>query len=169
MVLFEAAVDAMDKASLANSLVTLASQNTLESQNILEHQLGQPVAKPDNLTKAALKDVHQERIDFTDDGPPSLCHTFTKEYFHSEQRPQVFWAKLCIPLPPNPPDPFEALYDCLVEVIRALANKDNHFAVFPHNLSECNEPNDLLPAINNLDLILDDILECHFFSKDKNP
>jgi len=42
---------AMDEASLANSFVTSASQNTSD------HQLGQPATKPIDPTKVVLQDV----------------------------------------------------------------------------------------------------------------
>jgi len=41
----------MDEASLANSFVTSASQNTSD------HQLGQPATKPIDPTKVVLQDV----------------------------------------------------------------------------------------------------------------
>jgi len=73
---FEAAVDVMDKASLTNSSLMLTSQKSTE------HQLGQLAVKPDNPTEAAFKDVCQETIVFTNDGPPSLHCTFNENYPH---------------------------------------------------------------------------------------
>jgi len=71
----------------------------------------------------------------------------------------VFWANLCIPLPPNPPDQFEALFDCLVEFVVAMVEEDDHFVVFPYHLSDYNDPEDLLLPINDLDMVPDDISE----------
>jgi len=64
---FEAEVNVIDEMSLSNS-----SSLTTPSQMSAKHQLGQMVAKPDDPQAAALNDVCQETVDFTDDGPPSL-------------------------------------------------------------------------------------------------
>jgi len=75
---------------------------------------------------------------------------------------------LCIPLPPNPADPFEVLYDCLVEFVAAMTDKDNKFAVFPYHLSSYKDMDNLPPPIYDPDLIPDDIDEwCRYFSDAK--
>jgi len=133
---------------------------TTPSKMSAEHQLGQMVAKPNDPQAVALNDVHQETVDFTDDGPPSLQWPLTEEYFCLECRPHVFWVNsICIPLPPNPPDLFEALFDCLVEFVAAMVEEDDCFVVLPYHLSNYEDPEDLPPPINDQDSVPDDIDE----------
>jgi len=122
---FKAAVNEMDETSPSNSPAMTTSPKSDS------HQLGQLVAHPDNPKEAALKDVHQETVDFTDDDPPLPCQPLMEEFFQMDCQSHVFWANLCLPLPPNPADPFEALFHCLVKFVVAMTDKDNHFAVSP--------------------------------------
>jgi len=64
--LFKAVVDVMDEMSPPNS------STATTSQNLSDHQLSHLVAKPDDPTEVALKDLHQEMVEFTDDEPLSL-------------------------------------------------------------------------------------------------
>jgi len=76
----------------------------------------------------------------------------------------VFWVNLHIPLPPNPANPFEALYNCLVEFVAAMTDEDNNFVVFPYHLSSYKELDNLPPPIDDPNLVPDDIDEwCQYF------
>jgi len=81
---FEAAVDAMDETSPSNLAATTFTPK-LDS-----HQLGQLSAQLDNPKEAALKDVHQESIEFTDNRPPLLNHPLMEEFFCTDCHPHVF-------------------------------------------------------------------------------
>jgi len=133
------------------------------------HHLGQIAAKLDNPKEAALNNVHQEMINFADEGPPSLNHPLTEEFFHTEQHPHIFWANLCIPLPPNPVDPFEALYDRLVDFVAAMTDEDDRFAVLPYHLSSYQDTDDIPPPIDDPDLIPDEIDEWKMYFPDAKP
>jgi len=47
----------------------------------------------------------------------------------------------------DPVNLMAAVYDALEEFIIQLAEEDPHFVIFPHNLSEYNSMDDLLPLI----------------------
>jgi len=66
MASFKAEVEAMDANSPSNS------SNTTSLGTVDAHKLGQAMAKPDDPQHAALNNVHQETIDFTDNSPPLL-------------------------------------------------------------------------------------------------
>jgi len=72
---FEAEVEAMDTNSPSNSSTTDSSGTTAP------HHLGQLTATADDPREAALNDMRQETIDFTNDGPPSLNRPLTEEIF----------------------------------------------------------------------------------------
>ena len=160
---FEAEVDAMDANSPSNSSATTSSKSSVS------HQLGQPAAKADDPRDAALNDKRQETIEFSADGPPSLNRPLTEEIFRSASRPHVFWANLRIPLPADPADPFEALYDRLVEFVSAMIDEDDNFAIFPYHLSTVQDSDDLLPTIDDPDLVPDDIDEWRQYFPDAKP
>jgi len=92
-----------------------------------------------------------------------------EEFFCSDHHPHVFWANLHIPLPPNPADPFVALYDCLVEFVAAMTDEDNKFVVFPYHLSSYQDMDNLPPPIDDPDLIPDDIDEWHQYFPNAKP
>jgi len=123
---FEAAVDAMDEASPSNSS---APTSTPKSGT---YPLDQLAAHAEDPQEVAINDVNQELDDFTDNGPPSLHFPLMEDYFHMDHQPHIFWANLCIPLLPNPANPFEVLFDCLlVKFVAIMMDEDNCFAVLP--------------------------------------
>jgi len=75
---FEVAVDVMDETSPSNSATTTSSHPSDS------HGPGQMAAKPDDPTEVALQDVHQETINFVDEGPPSLNRPTTEEFFQHQ-------------------------------------------------------------------------------------
>jgi len=74
----------MDATTPSNSSTTTSSSPSET------HKLGQLAAQPDDPKDAALNDVCQEVIDFTNDGPPSLNQPLTEEFFCSNHCPHVF-------------------------------------------------------------------------------
>jgi len=89
--------------------------------------------------------------------------------FCLDHHPHIFRANLCIPLPANLANPFEALYDCLVEFMMAMLEEDDQFAVFPYHLSSYKDLDDLPPTIYDLDLVLDDIDKWYQYFLDAKP
>jgi len=75
--------------------------------------------------------------------------------FTLKDDPMCFW--LISISPCLPPNQFEALFDCLVEFVVAMVEKDDHFVIFPYYLSDYDHPEDLPPPINDPDMVPDDI------------
>jgi len=83
--------------------------------------------------------------------PPSFHRTITEEQLRDDDRPYVFWASLRIPIPKNPDDPVATMYDHLERFINQMLDVDAHFSVFPHNLSEYDDIEDLPEPIEDPD------------------
>jgi len=82
---------------------------------------------PTTLWKQCLENVCQEMMEFINDG--GFEALLMKSSFALENA-HMFLGNLFIPLPPNPPEPFEALLDCLVESVMAVVNEDDHFVFY---------------------------------------
>jgi len=151
---FEVAVNMMDEMSPLNS-----SSSAMASQKSADHQLGQLAAKPNDPKEAALQDVHQEMVEFTDDGPSfplasphgRIILIWMSALYFLGQHPHT--------TPPKSPNPFEVLFDCLVEFIDVMVEEDDWFVILPYHLSNYEDPKDLPPPIDHPDLVSNDIDE----------
>jgi len=103
----------------------------------------------------------EEEITFEEDFviPPSFNHLINKETLHDDNHPYVFWASLCLPIPPNPANPMAAVYNALQEFTITFVEEHLNFVVFPYKLSAYKLIEELLPPIETTENIPDNIDE----------
>jgi len=103
----------------------------------------------------------EEEIAFEEDFviPPSFNRLINKETLRDDDHPYVFWASLCLPIPPNPVNLMAVVYNALEEFIITFADEDPNFVVFPYTLSAYKLIEDLPPLIETMEDIPDDIEE----------
>jgi len=65
--------------------------------------------------------------------------------------PLCFGATLKIPLPENPGNTVDAMFNCLADFINATIEEEKHFVVFPYKLSNYKMVTDLPPVDVNVD------------------
>jgi len=62
-----------------------------------------------------------------------------------------------IPLPENPGNAADAMFNCLADFIKAASNEDKQFMVFPYNLSNYKQVNDLPALITNIESLPEEV------------
>jgi len=103
----------------------------------------------------------EEEIEFKENLfhiPPSFNRSINEETLRDDDHPYMFWASL-LPIPKDPINPMAAVFDALEEFVMQLADEDPNFVVFPHNVSEYESVDDLLPPIETPNDLLGDIDE----------
>jgi len=138
----------MEENSLANSKQTPASMTTQE-EGSLASQNEQP-----NETSTEVK-VGEDDTSL----PPSFHCTVTKEQLCNDNCPYVFWANIRIHIAEKPVDPVTTMFEHLKSFLNNMLKIDAHFLVFAHNLSKFESINDLLEALDDLDLLPNDVDE----------
>ncbi len=117
-------------------------------------------AHNDKEQEKATTPLDEEEIDFEDNPfqiPPSFDWPITEETLCDDDQPYIVWASLCLPIPKELASPMTAVYDALEEFVTTLAEEDPHFIIYPHNLSKYDSLEDLLPPIETVDNLPNDI------------
>jgi len=53
---------------------------------------------------------------------------------HTPNLQHIFWAPICIPLPPSPANATDAMFDVLDKFVTKMQEANQRFLIFPHNL-----------------------------------
>jgi len=88
---------------------------------------------------------------------PSFHCTITKEQLRNNDCPYIFWANIWIPILEKPVDPVATMFEHLKSFLNNRLKINAHFTVFPHNLSKFKSIDDLPEALDNLDLLPDNV------------
>jgi len=104
---------------------------------------------------------NEEVLDFDADFmvPPSFQQELSEEMLKDNQQPFVLWTTLKILLSENPGNVADAMFDCLADFIKAAGNEDKQFTVFPYNLSNYKQVNDLPALITNVESLPEEVDE----------
>jgi len=138
--------DPMEENSPANSEQTNNLATTPEDNT--------PISQTDSLNKTNKEvEIEEDEVPL----PPSFHRTINEEQLRDDDRPYVFWANIRIPIPEKPVDPIATMFEHLQALMNNLLEVDAHFTVFPHNLSEYKSINDLPEALDDPDLIPDEV------------
>jgi len=93
-----------------------------------------------------------EEVDFENEDfmvPPSFGRELSEESLKNDVQPYILWANLKIPAPEKPGNASDAMFDCLANFIKAAADEDKQFQVFPYHLSCYKSVMDLPPSLGN--------------------
>jgi len=65
---------------------------------------------------------------------PVLSHqTFTANDVHTPDLPFIFWALICLPLPPKPKNSTNMIFEAINKFFTKMQEADKKFTVFPHH------------------------------------
>jgi len=88
--------------------------------------------------------------------PPSFSHPISEETLQDERCPFVQWAMLKFNIPPNSNNAEDIVYNWLADFIKQAGLEDKHFMVFLYNLSKYWHVEDLPPAIDGIENLLEE-------------
>jgi len=125
------------------NLTTTPEESTPTSQTDLTNKMNKEVKVEEDETSL----------------PPSFHHTITKEQLHNDDHPYIFWANIWIPIPKKPVDPVTMMFEHLESFMKNMLKINAHFTVFPHNLSEFESIDNLPKALDEPDLLPDNVEE----------
>jgi len=150
----------------------LNSMNTLTFEQALTgHTHGDP--PNDSTVNTRGGGGQSEIIEFKDDPelwiPPSFNQAVYGEMLRDEQRPFVLWATLKLNIPSNPNNAADAVFDGLADFINAPMEEDKQFVVFPYHLSEDNMVDELLPVINDVEMLPEEVENWLQYFPDAKP
>ncbi len=139
-----------DNESMHDASPTSSKDSDFEGKHTADDEAHDTEAQGESNPPPDEEEINFEESTFQI--PPSFSRPITEETLRDSDHPYVFWATLRLPIPVTPVNPMAAVFDALEEFVTTMAEEDSHFVVFPHNLSDFEEVDDLpIPIIFSTD------------------